>query len=149
MKRLLPVLSVLSLLMLEGCSSSFLGSWSVDYQSGLVAYKKGDYATAWRKWVPLAKEGLEEAQLNLGMMYEKGQGVPKNERTAIKWYALAADQGHDRARNNLERLLAKSQKRIIKSSKSSPFKKARKQCVSIGFKEGTEKFGDCVMKLID
>ena len=39
----------------------FLGSVgmseSADFQKGLDAYKKGDYATALREWKPLAKQG--------------------------------------------------------------------------------------------
>jgi hypothetical protein len=34
-------------------------------------------------------------------MYEKGQGVPKNDMTAVKWYRLAAEQGHAYAQINL------------------------------------------------
>ena len=35
-----------------------------------------------------------EAQLELGHIYRKGDGVPKNEAEAIKWYRRAAYQGH-------------------------------------------------------
>ncbi len=34
-------------------------------------------------------------------MYEKGQGVPQNDKTAVKWYRLAAEQGHAGAQFNL------------------------------------------------
>jgi TPR repeat protein len=26
-------------------------------------------------------------------MYDNGQGVPKNDKTEVKWYTLAAEQG--------------------------------------------------------
>ena len=68
-------------------------SWSADFQKGLTAYKSGDYATALREWTPLAKQGDADAQYNLGVMYEKGRGVPKDDKTAVKWYRLAAKQG--------------------------------------------------------
>ena len=148
MKRILQGLFVLSLLMFEGCTTSFLGSWSVGYQKGVTAYKRGDYETAWREWTPLAREGNVDAQLNLGMMHAKGKGVPQNYKIAVKWLTLAAEQGDADAQYHLERLLA-AQKQIDKSSQSSTFEKAKKQCSSIGFKEGTEKFGDCVMILIN
>jgi hypothetical protein len=35
------------------------------------------------------------------------------------------------------------------TDKKSPLEKAKKQCAEIGFKKGTEKFGDCVMKLLN
>jgi TPR repeat protein len=68
-------------------------SWSADYQKGVAAYKSGDYATALREWTPLAKQGNADAQSLLGAMYNEGQGVPKNHKTAVKWYKLAAEQG--------------------------------------------------------
>ena len=37
-----------------------------DYQKGLDAYNKGDYATALREWKPLAEQGHARAQTNLG-----------------------------------------------------------------------------------
>lgn len=40
-----------------------------------------------------AKKGDPEAQYNLGVMYENGNGVKQNYEEAIKWYRKAADQG--------------------------------------------------------
>ncbi len=36
-------------------------------------------------------------QYRLGVMYEFGKGVPQDHSEAVRWYRLAADQGHDRA----------------------------------------------------
>ena len=74
---------------------------SADFQKGLTAAQSGDYATALREWTPLAKQGNANAQFNLGLMYEKGQGVPQDYKTAVKWYRLAAEQGHANAQSNL------------------------------------------------
>ena len=41
------------------------------------------------------------AQYNLGLMYDKGEGVGKNDAEAVKWYRRAADQGDATAQNNL------------------------------------------------
>ena len=41
-------------------------SWSQDFQKGLTAAKSGDYATALRKFKPLANQGNAAAQFNLG-----------------------------------------------------------------------------------
>ena len=76
-------------------------SASADFQKGLTAYKSGDYATALRKRKPLAKQEHSKSQYNLGVMYANGQGVPKNKKTAVKWYRLAAEQGNARAQGNL------------------------------------------------
>jgi TPR repeat protein len=41
-----------------------------------------------------ADQGYVYAQYNLGVMYDKAQGVPQNYAEALKWYRLAADQGY-------------------------------------------------------
>ena len=64
------------------------------YSTGVDAYNKGDYAAAYREWKPLAKQGVVDAQYNLGWMYSYGKGVKKAYKTAAKWYQLAAEQGH-------------------------------------------------------
>jgi TPR repeat protein len=38
----------------------------------MAAYKRGDYETAIREWKPLAKQGVADAQYNLGVMYGEG-----------------------------------------------------------------------------
>ena len=68
-------------------------SWSQDFQKGVTAYKSGDYATALREWKPLAEQGNAIAQHNLGLIYDKGDGVPQNYKAAVKWHKLAAEQG--------------------------------------------------------
>jgi hypothetical protein len=40
-------------------------SWSADFQKGVTAYQSGDYATALRELVPLAKQGNARAQSSL------------------------------------------------------------------------------------
>jgi len=42
-----------------------------------------------------------EAQFNLGRMYDNGEGVPEDDKQAVKWYRLAAEQGHAEAQINL------------------------------------------------
>jgi hypothetical protein len=48
-----------------------------------------------------ALQGYENAQYNLGVMYEKGQGVQKDEKKAIAWFEKAAEQGNKDALNKL------------------------------------------------
>ena len=48
-----------------------------------------------------AEQGNAVAQFNLGVMYANGQGVPKDDAEAARWYRLAAEQGHDGAQVNL------------------------------------------------
>jgi TPR repeat protein len=48
-----------------------------------------------------ARRGDAQAQFDLGACYRFGQGVPKNEVEAVRWYRKAADQGYDKAQYNL------------------------------------------------
>ena len=43
----------------------------------------------------------ELAQLDLGVMYENGQGVDQSEATAAKWYRKGTDQEDSQAQSNL------------------------------------------------
>ena len=72
-----------------------------DFHKGLAAHKRGEYVTALREWRLLAEKGDAEAQYKLGFMYERGQGVLKNDREAVKWFRNAAEQGHARAQYSL------------------------------------------------
>ena len=69
------------------------------------ATEQGDYATAIRELHPLAEQGLASAQFSLGLLYANGQGVPKDDGQARKWYEKAARQGHAEAQANLGVLL--------------------------------------------
>ena len=45
----------------------------------------------------LAEQGDAEAQVNLGLKYDTGEGVVQDAAEAIRWYRLAADQGNANA----------------------------------------------------
>jgi len=68
---------------------------------GYAAYGKGDYATALANLQPLATKGSKAAQYYLGLMYEKGRGVTRNDAEAAQWFRRAADQGHADAQYSL------------------------------------------------
>ncbi len=74
----------------------FFGSMTAhaaDFDAGVKAYERGDYATALRLFRQLADQGHAKAQFNLGYMYNKGQGVPLDYAVAVRWLRKAADQG--------------------------------------------------------
>jgi TPR repeat protein len=81
-----PIALVLSLVCLV------VPAWA-DYQAGMDAYNRGDYATALREWRPLAEQGNPSAQFRLGSLYENGDGVPRDFVKARQWYEKAAVQG--------------------------------------------------------
>lgn len=52
-----------------------------------------DYKLAMEWNLKAANQGFGEGSSNVGMLYEKGWGVPVNFTEAIKWYRKAIDQG--------------------------------------------------------
>ena len=47
------------------------------------AYQRGDYATAYQVWHPLADQGSADAQYYLGIMYDNGDGVLQDYAEAL------------------------------------------------------------------
>ena len=87
MRKLFVILCITLLLYLAKSESS------ADFQRGLEAYYKKDYATALNEWEPLVKAGTARAQYYMGILYEHGHGVEKNLQNAVYFYRLAAEQG--------------------------------------------------------
>ena len=71
-------------------------AWA-DYQAGMDAYNRGNFSTALREWQPLAEQGDARAQFSFGLLYENGDGVPRDYAKARQWYAKAAAQGDAKA----------------------------------------------------
>ena len=88
------------------CSSSstlFAGS----LQDASDALERKDYNTAHTLTSLLAKQGVAEAQYNLGLMYQDGLGVNQDYETAVKWFQLSAEQGYPSAQFNLGKMYEK------------------------------------------
>jgi Sel1 repeat len=68
---------------------------------GFAAYLMRDYETAYREFLTEAQRGDPSAQHMVGILYQNGQGVPKNNDDAVAWYRKAAEQGYDRGQYNL------------------------------------------------
>ena len=49
------------------------------FEDGLAAHDRADYATTLRLWKPLAEQGHVVAQYWLGVMYAEGEGVPQDD----------------------------------------------------------------------
>ena len=71
------------------------------FEDGLSAAQRGDYATALRLLRPLAIQGDALAQSLLGLLYSKGKGVPQDYVEAAKWYRLSAIQGYADAQTSV------------------------------------------------
>ena len=57
------------------------------------AYNADDNETALKGSRKLAEQGDMDAQILLGWMYKRGEGVTQDFKEAFKWYSLAAEQG--------------------------------------------------------
>ena len=72
-----------------------------DYEDGLAAFNRQDYAAALAKWRRAAQQGDALAQYGVGLMYDEGKGVAQDYKEAVRWYKLAAAQGDAQAHHNL------------------------------------------------
>jgi TPR repeat protein len=68
-----------------------------DFRSGLSAYNRGDYVTAFRNWHVLAEDGDAPAQAGLGFLFHKGLGVTQDDVEAASWFEKAARKGQAEA----------------------------------------------------
>ena len=73
------------------------------YEEARALYKKKQYAEAFRLFMSAAQEGHAGSQYDLGVCYEKGNGVARDRIEAVKWYRKAAEQGHVKAQCDLSR----------------------------------------------
>jgi TPR repeat protein len=80
-----------------GAFATFAGPW----EDGMAAYNRGDYVPAIRVFRTLAEQGNAKAQNVLGVMFRKGEGVPKNPARAHMWFSLAAARGDTKAETEL------------------------------------------------
>jgi TPR repeat protein len=93
----LHCLVVAALLALASAGSAAAGPM----EDAAAAYERGDYATAIRLLRVLAEQGDCGAQVQLGVMYQNGEGVRQNPAEATKWFRIAAEQGDPRAQLNI------------------------------------------------
>ncbi len=78
-------------------------AWA-DYETGIAAYKRGNYAAAATEMKILADQNDPRAQTFLGNLYADGVGVPQNWEIAVQLYQKAAIQGHKPAEHILKSL---------------------------------------------
>ena len=87
-------------LFLVAISSPCVSAWA-GFDDGMASAKRQKYAAAYDIWLPLAKQGDVRAQYNIGVLYDRGLGVPQNYAEATRWYGIAAERGHVDAQANL------------------------------------------------
>ena len=63
---------------------------------------EADLPTAAKWFEKAAERGVVDSQFNLGVLFESGQGLPKNVNDAFVWYSIAAGQGDQFAKTRVE-----------------------------------------------
>jgi len=109
MRRIAATLAVVVALMFSA------GSAWADFDDGVAAAQRGDFATAIQEWRPLAEQGHAKAQTNLGVMYLRGTGVPANAAKAYMWISLSKAQGYKNAAVGLDAVKEVDPRRHIQS----------------------------------
>jgi TPR repeat protein len=72
-----------------------------DFDSGVDAHRRGDYAQALAWYRKAADQGKVTAQNELGRMYDLGIGVAKDSGRAAEWYRKSAENGSAAGQFNL------------------------------------------------
>ncbi len=75
--------------------------FSGPFQDGIASLDKGDYASAYSAFKPLAVSGDARSQFQLSLLYASGRGVSANPAEALRWLQQAAVRGHAQAQSNL------------------------------------------------
>ena len=78
-------------------------AWA-DLYSAQMTYKKGDFATAFKQFKELAEVGQPRAQLDLALMYVRGEGVDHNNVYAHAWASLAGQNGELKGKDLADQL---------------------------------------------
>ena len=71
------------------------GYAEASYEKGVEARGNGDYAEALNQWMVASDD--PRCMTAIGVMYDYGEGLPKDNDKAVEWYTKAADKGEYRA----------------------------------------------------
>ena len=75
--------------------------FAADFEAGLEAFRAGDMQHALDELHPLAQAGHADAQHAIGVMYEYGRGLERDDARAAEWYEKAAAQNNSEAQYRL------------------------------------------------
>jgi len=94
-----------------------LGSFSAlvqgnDLERGIYELNRGEFQAAIKQFRPLVLEGYAPAQYQMGIVHQKGYGVPKDGMKALALFELAAKQNYSDAQ--FELALIYSEGKLVK-----------------------------------
>ena len=73
--------------------------------SGMKAFESGEYKKAYEIWLPKAKDGDPDSQAGIGVLFNFGFDVPKNNNEAMKYLEFAINNNYSLAEINTSPLL--------------------------------------------
>jgi TPR repeat protein len=76
-----------------------VGDYGADWAMGV--FSNGDYVALCEYVQSFAQAGDPDAQCMMGTLFQLGKGFSPDLEEAVRWYKLAANQGHSVAWNNL------------------------------------------------
>lgn len=82
------------------------GPAAAEYNAGMAALERHDGPTALRELKPLALAGEADAENALGLVLERGEGLPADRAEAAAWFRRASNHGLFAGMINLARLLS-------------------------------------------
>ena len=102
---------------------------AADFEAGMQALERGDFAAALREFRPLAEQGDARGQFMLGLMYAEGRGVPQDDVEAYAWLNIAAANANGslqaEARDNAVKVRAHVAQRMTREARSRAQQLAR------------------------
>jgi FtsZ-binding cell division protein ZapB len=75
-------------------------------ETGLGAFKDGEYRLAYDTWLPLAEDGVRRAQFYVGGLFLDGRGIEANVVKAHYWLSLSDQAGYPLSRPLLTKIEA-------------------------------------------
>jgi hypothetical protein len=103
-----------------------------DFQKGHREFDDRDFDAAYRYWLPLARDGVAEAQYNIARMYAYGEGVERDYVISYAWFLRAQDNGADEAADALRQLLEYVSREEISAAETRARQIAKKEAGLIG-----------------
>jgi len=131
-KLITSLLLALALLFYAGQLSAKPDTTESHYNRGWIAYESGHYQAAFHIWKQLAQQNHVLALINLGAMYDAGQGVPENPVKAFESFKQATRSGNPHAQYNLGNMYAQGRgvERNLKKA-AAWYRKAAEQDLAI------------------
>jgi len=106
-----------------------------DLERGIYELNRGEFHAAIEQFRPLVAEGYAPAQYQMGVVHQKGYGVPKDGMKALSLFELAAKQNYSDAQFELALIYSEGKlvKQDMKKAYALTHKAAKKGLASAQF----------------